>query len=242
MTATPTAGPGYQAVVLDWGGVLTAASLREAFEDWLVRDRVAPAHFEVLMRRWVGLGADRPGQAPGAVPDSPVHALERGELPPADFEATLADELAGLGSPVRADGLLERMLAALRTLDPRMIDLVRAVRARGLRTAVLSNSWGEHYPEDVFAREFDEVVVSGRVGLRKPQPEIFRLVADRLGLDVGSCVLVDDFDVNVRAAQAAGMAAVLHVEVGTTRADVLSLVDGRPGGRRSPGGGAIPRI
>jgi FMN phosphatase YigB (HAD superfamily) len=107
---------------------------------------------------------------------------------------------------------------------------------------VLSNSWGEHYPDEVFAREFDEVVVSGRVGLRKPQPEIFRLVADRLGLATGACVLVDDIEVNVRAARATGMAAVLHTDAATTRAALLSLVDGGPVGQRTPGGGTIPRI
>jgi putative hydrolase of the HAD superfamily len=244
VTAASGAGPGgrYRAVVLDWGGVLTAASLREAFGDWLARDAVAPAHFEDLMRRWLGLLPDRPGEAEGVVSESPVHALERGHLPPRDFEAMLAAELATRGSPVVADGLLDRMLAALGPLDPRMIDLVRGLRSQGIRTAVLSNSWGEHYPDDVFAREFDEVVVSGRVGLRKPQAEIFRLVADRLGFDPGSCVLVDDMEVNIRAARAAGMAAVRHVDVGATQAAVLSLVDGGPAGRRAPGGGTTRRI
>jgi putative hydrolase of the HAD superfamily len=238
----PGAGEGYRAVVLDWGGVLTAAPLREAFGDWLARDGVTPAHFEDVMRRWLGLRPDRPGEAAGVVPETPVHALERGHLPPADFEAMLAAELTRLGSPVRADGLLERMLAVLRPLDERMLELVRLLRSRGLRTAVLSNSWGEHYPDEVFAREFDEVVVSGRVGLRKPQPEIFRLVADRLGLATGACVLVDDIEVNVRAARATGMAAVLHTDAATTRAALLSLVDGGPVGQRTPGGGTIPRI
>jgi HAD superfamily hydrolase (TIGR01509 family) len=134
------------------------------------------------------------------------------------------------------------MLARLRPLDERMLELARLLRSRGLRTAVLSNSWGEHYPDEVFAREFDEVVVSGRVGLRKPQPEIFRLVADRLGLATGACVLVDDIEVNVRAARATGMAAVLHTDAATTRAALLSLVDGGPVGQRTPGGGTIPRI
>ncbi|MGF1663526.1 MAG: HAD-IA family hydrolase [Kineosporiaceae bacterium] len=244
MTAATGDGPGgsYRAVVLDWGGVLTAASLREAFGDWLARDAVAPAHFEDVMRRWLGRRPDRPGEAAGAVPDTPVHALERGHLAPGEFEAMLAAELRRLGSPVPAGGLLGRMLAGLQALEPLMIDLVRLVRSRGLRTAVLSNSWGEHYPDDVLDREFDEVVVSGRVGLRKPQPEMFHLVSDRLGLDPGACVLVDDLEVNVRAARAAGMAAVLHTDAATTRTAVLSLVDGAAGGGSSPGGGTIRRI
>jgi len=237
VTAALSGPPGPAAVVLDWGGVLTAASMRETFEAWLSRDRVDPAHLGDVMGRWLALRPDRPGEATGEAHQTPVHALERGHLPPREFEAMLAAELARLGSPVEADGLLDRMLAPLDVLDPAMLRLVRDLRARGLRTAVLSNSWGEHYPDDVLAREFDEVVVSGRVGLRKPQPEIYHLVAARLGVDVAACVMVDDVEVNVRAARSVGMAAVHHVDAGATRDAVLALVDGGI----SPGGGAIGR-
>ena len=222
----------FEAVVFDWGGVLTAASLRQTFEAWLARDQVDPEHFGDLMKAWLGLRPDRPGEAGGEVAETPIHALERGHLPPAEFEALLARELTDRGSAVEATGLLDRMLAGLELLEPAMIELVRELRAAGLRTAVLSNSWGEHYPDDVFAREFDEVVISGRVGLRKPQAEIFHLTADRLGADVTRLVFVDDLTPNIEAATTLGMGAVLHVDPATTAAEVRALV----GGTHGPGG------
>ena len=57
---------------------------------------------------------------------------------------------------------------------------------------------------------FDDVVVSAEVGLAKPDPEVFRLAARRLGLPPAECVFVDDWDVNVGAAREVGMAAILY--------------------------------
>lgn len=212
-----------RAVVFDWGGVLTVP-MRDAFLAWAAADGVDPAHFHSVMRSWLDHRADRPGEAEGVVAETPVHALERGHMDPSEFERVMAAALAAQGSPVPAQGLLERMLAALVPLVPEMMALVGAVRSAGLRTAVLSNSWGEHYPDEVFAREFDAVVISGRVGLRKPQKEIYELVARELGLPPGECLLVDDIEVNVLAARAAGMPAVLHVDARQTRRAVEDLM------------------
>ena len=99
-------------------------------------------------------------------------ALERGEIAVADFEAMLADELGRLGSPVTAQGLLGRLLAGLEEPEPRMFDLVRAARTAGLRTALLSNSWGNTYPREGWDSLFDAVVISGEVGMRKPEERI----------------------------------------------------------------------
>ena len=63
---------------------------------------------------------------------------------------------------------------------------------------------------DAFAELFDGVVISGEVGLNKPQPEIFRLGAERVGLSPEECVFVDDLRENCEGAEAVGMTAVLH--------------------------------
>jgi FMN phosphatase YigB (HAD superfamily) len=190
--------------------------------------------------------AEQPGEQPGEQPDeqpeegpvalleeapdagtagsSPVHRLERGELTPAEFEQQLADRLAERGSPVAAGGLLGRMLGGLATLDAGMLGIVRRAHEAGVRTALLSNSWGDHYPDELFDGLFDAVVISGRVGMRKPEAEIFRHTAELLGLDPSSCVMVDDLPQNVRGAVAAGMVAVQHSDVDSTRAELEVLL------------------
>lgn len=60
------------------------------------------------------------------------------------------------------------------------------------------------------AHLFDDIVCSAEVGVAKPAPEIYRLAAERLGVPASACVFVDDHEVNVRAAEAVGMRAVLH--------------------------------
>lgn len=164
-------------------------------------------------------------QADVPAPGNPVHRLERGELPVAEFEALLADELGRRGSPVSADGLVDRVIGGLADLSDTMVGLVRRARAAGLRTALLSNSWGEHYPDELFAELFDVVVVSGRVGMRKPEARIYRHVADLLGLEPSECVLVDDLPHNIHGAAAVGMVGVLHTDYASTLAELEILFD-----------------
>ena len=222
-------------LVVDWGGVLTAP-LDGAITGWASADGVDYQHFRAVMRRWVGArpASMEPAAADGfavaeAAPDdgpahdSPVHRLERGELSAAEFEQLLADELAALGSVVPAQGLLARMLAGLEELDPRMLELLRRARAAGLRTALLSNSWGNRYPEEVWDGLFDAVVISGRVGMRKPEERIYRHAAELLDLDPADCVMVDDLPHNVTGAARAGMVGVQHRSFEETVAELEVL-------------------
>lgn len=201
-----------RALILDWGGVLTA-DLDASMSAWARRDGVRYEDFVAALDLW--LGPD--------VHESPVHRLELGLMTPEDFEDVLADELARHGSAVPPRGLLRRMLADLVDLDPRMLGAVRAARAAGVRTALLSNSWGEHYPDEIFDDLFDAVVISGRVGMRKPQREIFEHTATTLGVPPSACVMVDDLPANVAAAVSAGMVGVRHVDVATTLTELDSL-------------------
>jgi putative hydrolase of the HAD superfamily len=223
-------------LLVDWGGVLTPP-LDDTMAAWARRDGVDFEHFRAILAEWVGAG---PPGAPGTVvggdgPDgdlahgtppvgSPIHRLERGELESATFERELAAALALRGSTVGHEGLLGRMLEGLATLDASMIGLVRRAHAAGVRTALLSNSWGDHYPDELWDGLFDAVVISGRVGMRKPEPRIFRHAAQALGLEPSSCVMVDDLPRNIRAAVGTGMAGVLHRSYEETRAELAVLL------------------
>ena len=108
---------------------------------------------------------------------------------------------------------------------PAMYDTIRTLRAAGFSTALLSNSWGcDEYPRADFPGLFDTVVLSGEVGMRKPEKEIFLHAAETLGLAPAECVFIDDMEANVAAAQACGMTGVLHTETATTARALQDLL------------------
>jgi putative hydrolase of the HAD superfamily len=95
--------------------------------------------------------------------------------------------------------------------DEAMQAVLRRARAAGIRTGLISNSMGDTvYDRSTFAELFDGVVISGEVGLHKPQPEIFLLGAERAGVEPAECVFVDDLRENCEGAEAVGMTAILH--------------------------------
>ena len=182
-------------LIVDWGGVLTAP-LDEAITRWVAAEGIGLEAYAGVMRELV------------AEADSPIHALERGNLGPAEFEQVLAGRFRSQGVQIEADGLLARMLEGLQALSEDMVGLLRRARVAGLRTALLSNSWGEHYPEHLWIGAFDEVVISGRVGMRKPEPEIFEHTCRLLELQPQECVFVDDMRANVVGAAQLGLVGV----------------------------------
>lgn len=203
-------------LIVDWGGVLTN-SLDSVMTSWTAEEDFEAAHFSEVMRGWFGTEAGAEAQV------NPVHTLERGELEVPHFEQHLAEGLArATGREVTPDGLLARLFEHFEHAED-MTALVRRARASGLRTALLSNSWGDHYPEHIFDGMFEEVVISGRVGMRKPDPEIFRYTADLLAIDPAEAVFVDDLPHNITAAAGMGFIGVLHVDYATT-ADELSVI------------------
>ncbi|HZI98099.1 MAG TPA: HAD family phosphatase [Actinomycetales bacterium] len=208
------------ALVVDWGGVLTQP-LKSSTESWARADGVDPAHFAEALKGWRSLAEAEAGRGEDA---GPVAALERGEIAVADFEVLLADELGRLGSPVTAQGLLGRMLAGLEAPEPAMFDVVRTVHGAGVATALLSNSWGNTYPREGWDDLFDAVVISGEVGMRKPEERIYRHAASLLDRPTEACVMVDDLPWNVDAARAAGMRAILHTDPAATAAELELLL------------------
>nr|WP_241661264.1 HAD family phosphatase [Thermomonospora catenispora] len=199
-----------KAVITDWGGVLTSP-LNEAIAHWIAAESIDEARYKAVMRRWVKQAYDARG---GIL--NPIHGLEDGSLPVAEFERMLAAELRTVdGRPVEGEGLIRRMFAAFRPVEP-MYAALRAARSAGARIALLSNSWGNDYPRELWDGLFDEVVISCEVGMRKPDERIFRHAVERLGLTPPECVFIDDIEHNVRAAEALGMVGVHHVDVNAT--------------------------
>lgn len=182
----------YKGLILDFGGVVTTDfyGALNAFSERAGLDRGA---FVRTLRE---------------VPEgrAALAAVESGQMPQREFEQAMG-HLLGLDD----NGLLERALADLRP-RPEIIGLTRRARAQGILVAALSNSWGtgdyDPYAGWDLDGLFDAVVISDRVGLRKPDPRIFRLTAEKLGLPPGDCLFVDDTEHNLPGARDLGMGTV----------------------------------
>jgi putative hydrolase of the HAD superfamily len=108
------------------------------------------------------------------------------------------------------------------TDGPELLDLVRRATAAGVPAALVSDAVS--VPDDC-AAAFDVVVLGSALGVRKPDPDVFRQVAGLLGVSPEECVVVDDLARNLRGARAAGAAVVHHVDVARTIAEVEILLD-----------------
>ena len=149
-----------------------------------------------------------------------LERLETGRAREAEFEAAFAKLLG-----VAPERLIDRMFGFMLP-DEAMLAGVLAARRAGVRTAMLSNSWGDdRYDQAQLERLFDAWVISGEVGVRKPDPEIYALAAERLGLPPEECVFVDDLPGNLKPARALGMATVVHRgDAAQTLAEVSELL------------------
>jgi putative hydrolase of the HAD superfamily len=142
-----------------------------------------------------------------------------GKSSEAEFEAEFG-RLLGLENP---EGLIDSMFEGMKP-EPAMVEAVREIRAGGLKTGMLSNSWSTaHYDRDLLAELFDDVVISADVGLHKPQPEIYELAAKRLEVEPAECLFVDDLRENCEGAEAVGMKAVRFEDVPQTIARLSEL-------------------
>jgi epoxide hydrolase-like predicted phosphatase len=138
--------------------------------------------------------------------------LELGRLEDEEFERKFAAVLE-VRDP---EGLIDRLFAGMGP-DEAMLGAVRAAKAAGRRTGMISNSWGHRsYDRDALPELFDAWVISGEEGVRKPDPSIYALGAERIGLAPEACIFVDDLPGNLKPARALGMATVHHVDAEQT--------------------------
>jgi epoxide hydrolase-like predicted phosphatase len=193
-------------LLIDFGGVLTT-SVWDSFADFCREKKLEEDAVKRLFR-----------EDPEALAE--LRGLETGQLSEDEFELRFAKRL-GLGE---ASDLIDSMFRGMRP-DELMVAATRGARSSGIRTGLVSNSWStSHYDRDLLAELFDAVVISAEVGMHKPQPEIYLLAADRLGLAPARCVFVDDLRENCAGAEAVGMTAILHRDPAETIARMEELL------------------
>jgi len=178
-------------LLVDWGGVLTT-NLFASFQAYCAKLELDP---RILRERFAGDPACR----------ELLIALEKGEIEEPAFEQQLASLLG-----VEPNGFVDGLFAGV-ALDAAMVNAVRQAHDAGVRTALVSNSWGVHrYPHELFAELFDGIVISGEERMRKPSRRMYELGAERAGVPANSCVFVDDLTFNLSPAEELGMATVHH--------------------------------
>ena len=185
-------------LLLDFGGVLTT-DLFASFSAFCVAEGLDPASVRDIFR------TDE--DARRLLIDLETGKIDEEEFEPA-FGAMLGVQEAG--------GLVARLMAGAKP-DHRMMNAVRAARDAGVRTGLISNSWGvKRYDRNLLASLFDGVVISGEVGIRKPSRRIYLMGAEAIGLEPERCVFVDDLEFNLTPALELGMAIVHHKDVEDT--------------------------
>ena len=193
----------YDAVLFDFGGVFTPSPFQAVADAATALGRAPEA---VLAIVFGGYDEDT---------DHPWHRLERGEVTVEDAIGAIVALAAESGHEIDPIAMLTSGMGSGPVLREDVVDLVREVRAHGLRTAVVTNNikefsaaWRELLP---VAELFDLVVDSCEEGVRKPDPRIFATALERLGgIAPERAVFLDDAPGNVAAARALGLHAI-HV-------------------------------
>jgi len=193
-------------LLVDFGGVLTT-NVFQSFRAFCVAEGLKPDAFVDLLRSSDETRAQ-------------LRLLETNQITAEEFGGHIGP-LLGVADTV---GVMDRVFAGLGP-EPAMIEAVRAARAGGIATGLISNSVGSNiYDQAVLDELFDAVVISGEVGLHKPQREIYLLGAERIGRTPERCAFVDDLRENCAGAEAVGMTAVLHRGVERTLPELEALL------------------
>lgn len=194
------------AVIWDFGGVFTSSPF-EAFARFEA-ERGLPAD---LIRRINATNAH----------DNAWARFERAEIDAEGFDALFAEEARLLGHAVRGREVLPLLAGSIR---PRMVAALKACKAAGLKAGCITNNVKSGHgssmaadPEKAAAVArimalFDEVIESSKAGLRKPDPRIYALMCERLGVSPRACVYLDDLGINCKPAAALGMIAIKVVD------------------------------
>jgi putative hydrolase of the HAD superfamily len=194
----------YRGLLVDWGGVLTS-NVFDSFRAFCEGQGLSPDEVGARFRH------DREVR-------QLLIDLETGALEEHDFQTRF-----GAALEVPAEGLIDRLFGGVRA-DEEMIAAVRRTREAGIRTGLISNSWGtRRYDRALLSELFDGVVLSGEEGMRKPTPAMYELGAERIGVPAPRCVFVDDLPFNLEPAAELGMATVHHVDPASTIAELERL-------------------
>ena len=192
----------FEAVIFDFGGVITASPF-EAFNR-LEAERGLPQDF---VRR-----------VNATNPDSNAWALfERAEISAAEFDALFAAEAQALGHALEGAAVLAVLSGSIR---PAMVSALDILKGEGYRLACITNNVPAGHGagmarsgdkadayEQVFAR-FEHVIESSKAGVRKPDPRIYQMMCENLGLEPAACIYLDDLGINCKPAAQLGMHAI----------------------------------
>lgn len=199
-------------VVFDFGGVIITPITNQLGEVARRHGTDVVTMLEVLM-----------GPRTTSTADHPWHRAERGELATADIQAALGPWAARAGLELHGDEIEALLAPGGYTVNGHVLEAIAALRERGVALALLTNSLREFRPvleRDVDLSLFDAVIDSSEVGHRKPEPAIYRLTTERLGVVPASTAYLDDFDHNLAPAIELGWRAI-HVT--DTRAALAEL-------------------
>jgi putative hydrolase of the HAD superfamily len=187
-----------EAVIWDFGGVLTSSPF-EAFTRFET-ERGLPAD---IIRRTNAANHLENAWA----------KFERAEVDIETFDRLFAAESLALGAEVRGRDVLPLLAGDLR---PEMVEALRRVKSK-FKTGCITNNLPANaigsaggrtlYIAEVMAL-FDHVIESAKIGLRKPDPKIYRMMVEALGVDPKRCVYLDDLGVNLKPAREMGMTTI----------------------------------
>lgn len=186
-------GSPYRAVLFDLGGVVLGSPLHAIarFE----RDRALPAGFVNRVVRATG-------------PAGAWSRLERGELAMADFIELFGSECARAGHALDVRAMMQLVHVESQP-RPAMIEAIRRIRAAGLRAGAVTNNWatpGE--PTKPLRVHFDVFIESCVVGVRKPDPRIYRIACDAIGHEPSTAIFLDDIGANLKSARELGLTTI----------------------------------
>ncbi len=189
------------AIVFDFGGVLITPITNQLTEVAAWHDVPMLHMLDVLL-----------GPREQSTLDHPWHRAERGEIPIAHMQELVGPWAEAAGITLRGDEYDRLLLGDFHIVDE-MIDTIRELRTAGHRIGLLTNSFLEFRPileQRIDFALFDVVVDSSEVGCRKPEPAIYRLTTERMGVPADQIIYLDDFLANVEGARSAGWTTV-HV-------------------------------
>lgn len=201
-----------RAVLFDWGGVFTNPPLVAMRE---IEKTLGYAHRQMV--EWLFYSGMSPD---GENIEGDFHLLEKDAISIEEFHTrVLARSADHLGDPMTEEtyaSLCELFVTnpGIDTVHWVMLERARRLRRDGYRTAIVTNqiaSWREFWRSSVPLEDFDVIVDSCVVGMRKPEPAIMQLACDQLGVQPEEAVLLDDSVRNIAGARAFGLAAI-HVQ------------------------------
>lgn len=203
----PPQGLGPRGLLMDWGGVMTH-NLLGSFSTFCEAEGLDPQALA---------GAFRSDERAREL----LFGFEEGRIAEEDFEDYVG-QLLGLRS---GRGFVQRIFGEI-AIEDSMVSAVRSAKAAGVRTGLVSNSWGtSRYPRPLVDELFEGIVISGEVGVRKPTRRIYELGAESIGLPPEACIFVDDLPFNLPPAVDLGMTTVHHVSAESTIAELERLLE-----------------